>query len=50
MKTKVAIILAGLCAFLSARANAQPRVLTLDNKPGAVAMFTTLQAAYDAAA
>lgn len=49
MKITSITLLAGVCACFSLQANAQPRVLTLDNKPGAVAMFTTLQAAYNAA-
>ena len=48
--TKTAItIMAALLVHLSQKVDAQERILTVDNKPGAVAMFSTLEAAYHAA-
>lgn len=46
MKIIVTTFVASLFACFSSQANAQPRVLTVDNKPGAVAMFSSLEVAY----
>ncbi|RYD69436.1 MAG: hypothetical protein EOP84_28490 [Verrucomicrobiaceae bacterium] len=49
MNIPLVALVAGLCACFCQPVSAQARVLTVDNKPGAVAMFSNLEAAYSSA-
>jgi hypothetical protein len=46
MKITLIALVAALCATFSQHVRAQARIFTVDNKPGAVAMYSNLQDAY----